>query len=109
MLLVVPLTEKFRTEYAVAWRRLAKDGLLTVMLYDWENHMEVKCNWNARIVENTAGLPALKDHPTDPHELVMFVSPIPSNKEDAEDPLKLIKTFNDRSAANRALLKDQKQ
>lgn len=39
----------------------------------------------------------------------MFVSPIPSNKEDAEDPLKLIKTFNDRSAANRALLKDQKQ
>ncbi|QGI60792.1 hypothetical protein CEK26_004762 [Fusarium fujikuroi] len=34
MLLVVPLTQKFRTEYTVAWRRLTKDGLLKVVLFD---------------------------------------------------------------------------
>ncbi|KAL5602435.1 hypothetical protein FOBRF1_009968 [Fusarium oxysporum] len=100
MLLVVPLTQTFRKDNQTAWRRLTKDGLLKVLLLDWEDPEEIHCKWDARIVENPGGLPALKDHPTDPFELVMFVRPIPSDKEDAEDPLKIIKTFDDRSVAN---------
>ncbi|KAF4415888.1 DNA helicase [Fusarium acutatum] len=98
LFLVVPLTLKFHAENSAAWRRLSKEGILKVKLWDWDDLEEAHSIWDAKIAESPNSILSLKDHPTEDHELVMFVRLIGA-KED-EPHLNIVKTFDDRSAAN---------
>ncbi|KAK7572691.1 hypothetical protein V3481_017881 [Fusarium oxysporum f. sp. vasinfectum] len=108
LFLVIPLTLKFYTDNSAAWRRLTKDGILQVILYNWDHLEKPESIWEAKIAESPNSIPALKDHPTEGHELVMFVRLKAGDKEDRPQP-KVIKTFNDRSDANHAFAEEKKQ
>ncbi|KAH7312285.1 P-loop containing nucleoside triphosphate hydrolase protein [Stachybotrys elegans] len=67
---VVPLTEAFSETYAEAWRRLAKEGLLILDLYDRATGKQLAA-WDAKIIEHPSTVGKLHAHPVKEYELVL--------------------------------------
>ncbi|KAF4991590.1 hypothetical protein FGRMN_7709 [Fusarium graminum] len=102
--LVVPLTKEWRDLHDPAWRRLTKNDIFMIRLYDVEVPNGEKCKpakWACRIIEWPSGIPALGSHPTEDHELVLRV------RCDHAGPDVIIRHFGDRATANAALKEDK--
>lgn len=103
---IVPLSKAFLDKYEDAWRRLIKNPLLTLEVWEKKDD-EVGVEWTARIQEASQGIDVLDCHPLDTNDLVLHV------RKPCEEDLKCdfipIKTFGDRTTANLALQKDEKQ
>ncbi|KID89896.1 DNA helicase [Metarhizium guizhouense ARSEF 977] len=69
---LVPLEPEFRTRFEAAWRRLAKQGILDLHIFDEENLEEGPiANWVARIVDNPQSVDALANHVVENYELIL--------------------------------------
>lgn len=103
---IVPLCMAFLEKYEETWRRLTKDPLLTLNLWDDEQD-EVPVPWTARIQEATRGIDALDCHPVDVNDLVLYV------RKPREENLKRdrisVKNFRDRTSATVALQNNKEQ
>ncbi|KKP02528.1 hypothetical protein THAR02_05390 [Trichoderma harzianum] len=82
---IVPLGKAFLEKYEEAWRRLNKDPLLTLNLWDDEQD-EVPVPWTARIQEATRGIDALDCHPSDDNDLALYVRK-PRDEDLERDPI----------------------
>ncbi|KAM5349632.1 hypothetical protein ACJ41O_006137 [Fusarium nematophilum] len=70
---VVPLTKQFREEYEAAWRRLTKTEFFYLSLFDSHSDSKPTGSWECKIQAYPQGNDALNDHPTERHELVLYV------------------------------------
>ncbi|KAJ4055870.1 hypothetical protein NW756_002986 [Fusarium oxysporum] len=104
LFLVVPMTKEWRDFHEAAWRRLTKDNVFGVRIYevitpkgsDYE-----PAEWACNIVEFPGGVPALSEHPVEEYDLVL-------RAQCFNDPEVVIRDFSNRSAAN-AALRESKQ
>ncbi|RNJ60102.1 hypothetical protein D7B24_000299 [Verticillium nonalfalfae] len=81
--IIVPLTQEFRDAYASAWRRLAKNLTLKVVLF---RHTDDKdpAIWNCEIIVAPQRISILTDHPTALHEVVLKTRR-PNSSEKGDD------------------------
>ncbi|POS72432.1 2-dehydropantoate 2-reductase [Diaporthe helianthi] len=101
---VIPLTAEFRERFDSAWRRLTKVESFELLLFDDEGDDTAKGHWDCKIVDHPGGAEALAAHPTEKHELVLFVRrPLPGQSK--RGPSFPVKSFGDRTSANAALLR----
>ncbi|KAF3070219.1 hypothetical protein CFAM422_006697 [Trichoderma lentiforme] len=88
---IFPPGKVFLEKYEEAWRRLTKDQLLTLNLWDDEQ------DETARIQEATRGIDALDCHPVDVNDLVLYVRR-PRDQDLKRDRIS-VKVFRDRTSA----------
>ncbi|KAL6825431.1 hypothetical protein J3E69DRAFT_366032 [Trichoderma sp. SZMC 28015] len=103
---IVPLGKAFLEKYEEAWRRLTKDLLLTLNLWDDEQE-DVPVAWAARIQQASRGIDVLDCHPSDNNNLVLYVRK-PSKEDLKRDPIS-VKVFSDRTSATVALQNNKEQ
>ncbi|KAH6854724.1 hypothetical protein B0I37DRAFT_441680 [Chaetomium sp. MPI-CAGE-AT-0009] len=94
---VIPLTTEFRDRFEAAWSKLAKDDEVSLLLEAGEGKKPVK--WDCTIVNHPRAFAELQPHPTEEHELVVMASR-PAAGQKGHDLQ--VKTFGDRTEANRA-------
>ncbi|CVL08874.1 uncharacterized protein FPRN_14657 [Fusarium proliferatum] len=74
LLLVVPMTKEWRDFHEAAWRRLTKDNLFCVHIYEVITPKGAKyepAEWDCNIVEFPRGVSALDEHPVEEYDLVL--------------------------------------
>ncbi|KAJ4855659.1 hypothetical protein T069G_09027 [Trichoderma breve] len=103
---IVPLGRAFLEKYKEAWRRLTKDPLLTLNLWD-DKQDEVPVPWTASIQEAMRGIDALDCYPVDVNDLVLYVRR-PRNQDLKRDPIS-VKVCRDRTSATVALQNNKEQ
>ncbi|KAF5670263.1 DNA helicase [Fusarium circinatum] len=99
LLLVVPMTKEWRDFHEAAWRRLTKDNLFKVRIYEVitpKGEDYKPADWQCNIVEFPGGVSALDGHPVEEYDVVLRVDCL-------DDPEVVIRDFSNRSAANAAL------
>ncbi|KAM0257022.1 hypothetical protein ACHAQJ_004617 [Trichoderma viride] len=107
--LVVAMPHGFREERDAAWRRLSKTKSFLLHLYDAIENEEPDAQWECKIVDHPASVPALERHETEEYELVLFVrrpkqgQPAQMNRE------YVVRDFGDRTEANVALKREKDQ
>ncbi|KAF4996450.1 hypothetical protein FGRMN_4507 [Fusarium graminum] len=85
--------------FDAAWRRLTKEDVLKVTIYDVITPQGVKykpATWPCHILDHPGTVETLKAHPIEKHEIVLRVLCL-------SDPKVIIHHFSDRPAANAAL------
>lgn len=102
----MPLSKASLEKYEEAWRRLTKDPLLTLDLWDDEQE-DVPVAWAARIQQASRGIDVLDCHPSDNNDLVLYVRK-PSKEDLKRDPIS-VKVFSDRKSATVALQNNKEQ
>ncbi|KAM0470310.1 hypothetical protein ACHAP7_009609 [Fusarium lateritium] len=110
---IVALPDEFMSEFEAPWRRLTKNTpAFNLHIYNHKNSEDPSADWDCQIMSHPAHIDELQNHPIQDHELVLLVRR-PGPKEYRNGRLRgfdqAVKTYGDRTVADRAFDKNENQ